>query len=184
MLPNEKTLFVIKRSPLALVRGVLDLLLTLLFVLLSAWSLAEVPFWDSWWLIEEYRKLAARFLWEGAGIPAGWIAVALGLVALLLAIEALYRLSRESSTRYEVSNVRLSVRHGIMRRFSEELYLLSVDGVSLEQGVCGRLFGWATLKVKGRGNNALELSFVRQPQEVRSRIDRIVLVNRMKSAKE
>ncbi|MGB2131154.1 MAG: PH domain-containing protein [Marinobacterium sp.] len=184
MLPNEKVLFTIKRSPLALGRGVLDLLLTLLFVLLSAWSLAEVPFWDSWWLVEEYRKLATRFLWEGAGIPASWIAIALGFVALLLAFDMIYRLSRESSTRYDVSNVRLSTRHGLARKFTEDLYLLSVDGVALEQGFLGRLFGWATLKVMGRGNNSLELSFVRQPGEVKSRLDRVVLASRMKAPKE
>ncbi|WP_417535024.1 PH domain-containing protein [Marinobacterium stanieri] len=182
MLPNEKTLLSVKRSCLALTRGALDLVVTLVFIYLSARALANPPFWDSWWLVEEYRKLATRFLWEGAGIPASWIAIALGLVALLFALDAMHRLVREFSTRYEVTNLRLTLNHGLLGKHREDLYLLSVDGVTLERSLAGRLLGWGSLTLRGRGNNSLEWRFVRDPEAVRDQIDKLVLARRMQTS--
>ncbi|MBR9829050.1 MAG: PH domain-containing protein [Oceanospirillales bacterium] len=180
MLPNEKILFEIKRSPLALSYGLRDLAIALALAWLCWDALAEVPFWDSWWLMEQYRALATRFLWEGAGIPASWIAMALGLVAVLVGLGAVRQLVHELSSRYRVSGLRVLACKGLLGRSERQLYLLSVDGVSLEQGVLGRLCGHASLIVSGRGDNALRLDFVRQPDEVRGKLDRLVLARRSK----
>ncbi len=181
MLPTEKVLLEIKRSPLALGAGVRDLTIALVLAWLSWRSLAQVPFWDSWWLVAEYRKLATRFLWEGAGIPATWIATALGLVALWVGVSALRQLGTEVSRRYRLTGQRVLAHSGVLGRRVDQLYLLSVDGVSLEQSLYGRVFGHASLVVAGRGNNQVRFDFVRRPDEVRDRIDRYVLARRSKS---
>lgn len=182
MLPNEKTLLQVKRSPMALARGCFDLLLTLLMISFALRALANTPFWDSWWLVEQYRALATRFLWEGAGIPAVWIAAALGLVALFFAVDAWNRLSREFSTRYEMTSLRVFARWGLLSKTRQDLYLLSVDGTTLEQGFFGRLLGWGHLTLGGSGNNQVEWRFVRNPQEIRDQLDKQVLARRMKAS--
>ncbi len=182
MLPNEKTLLQVKRSPMALARGCFDLFLTLLMISFALRALAETPFWDDWWLVEQYRALATRFLWEGAGIPAVWIAVALGLVGLFFAVDAWSRLSREISTRYEMTNLRACARWGLLGKTRQDLYLLSIDGVTLEQSVFGRLLGWGHLSLSGRGSNQLDWRFVRKPEEVRDQLDKQVLARRMKAS--
>jgi hypothetical protein len=181
MLPTEKILLEIKRSPLALGTGLRDLGIALVLGWLSWRALAAVPFWDNWWLVAEYRKLASRFLWEGAGIPASWIAAALGLVALWIVLSSVRQLVTELSRRYRLTGQRVLARSGLLGRKVDQLYLLSVDGVSLEQSVVGRLFGHASLIVAGRGNNCLRLDFVRRPDDVRDQIDRYVLARRSKA---
>jgi len=184
MLPNEKSLLDIRRSPLALLRGLFDLTVALLLLWGMLKAMAEVPFWDSWWLVEQYRELATRFLWEGAGIPASWIAAAFGLLAFLVGLGALRQLIREVSRRYSVTSLRILSRRGLIGRATDELYLLSVDGVSLHQSALGRLLGHADLIIAGRGNNQLKFTFVRSPDEVREKIDRIVLARRSKQSQE
>lgn len=180
MLPSEKVLLEIKRSPLALGSGARDLVIALVLLWLCWRSLALVPFWDNWWLVAEYRKLAARFLWEGAGIPASWIAAVLGLLALWVGLSALRQLVTEFSRRYRLTGQRVLAHTGVVGRKVDQLYLLSVDGVSLEQSPLGRLFGHASLIVSGRGNNQVRFDFVRSPDEVRDKIDRYVLARRSK----
>lgn len=184
MLPNEKILLEIRRSPLALLRGLFDLTIALLLFWGMFKAMAEVPFWDSWWLVGQYRELATRFLWEGAGIPASWIAALFGLLALLVGVGALRHLMREASRRYSVTSLRVMNRRGFVGRATDELYLLSVDGVSLHQSLFGRLLGHASLIIAGRGNNQLRFTFVRKPDEVREKIDRIVLARRNKQPQE
>jgi len=182
MLPNEKVLLEIRRSPMMLARGLFDLVIALLLLWGMFLSLQSVPFWDDWWLVERYRELASRFLWEGAGIPAGWIAAAFGLLALLVGLGALRQLLRELSSRYAVSSLRILSHQGFLGRTTTELYLISVDGVSVRQNPLGRLLGYASLIVAGRGDNEVHLSFVRRPDEVQEKIDRIVLARRSKQA--
>ncbi len=181
MLPTEKVLLDIKRSPLALSGGIRDMVIALVLAWLSWRALAQVPFWDSWWLVGEYRKLATRFLWEGAGIPASWIGGALGLVALWIGLSAVQQLLTELSRRYRLTGLRVLAHSGVLGRRVDQLYLLSVDGVSLEQSLAGRLFGHASLVVAGRGNNHVRFDFVRYPDEVRDKIDRCVLARRSKA---
>jgi membrane protein YdbS with pleckstrin-like domain len=184
MLPNEKSLLDIRRSPLALLRGLFDLTVALLLLWGMLKAMADVPFWDSWWLVEQYRELATRFLWEGAGIPAGWIAAVFGLLAFLVGLGALRQLIREASRRYSVTSLRILSRRGFLGRATDELYLLSVDGVSLHQSPLGRLLGHADLIIAGRGNNQLKFTFVRSPDEVREKVDRIVLARRTKQPQD
>ncbi len=66
----------------------MDLFIALVLLWGTFKALEEVPFWDNWWLVERYRELATRFLWQGAGIPASWIATVLGLLALLVGVGA------------------------------------------------------------------------------------------------
>lgn len=184
MLPNEKILLEIRRSPLALLRGLFDLAVALLLLWGMFKALDAVPFWDSWWLVEQYRALATRFLWEGAGIPASWVAAVFALLASLVGLGALRQLVREASRRYSVTSLRILSRRGVVGRATDELYLLSVDGVSLHQSPLGRLLGYADLIISGRGNNQLKFTFVRSPDEVREKIDRIVLARRNKQPQE
>ena len=182
MLPNEKILLDIRRSPMMLARGLFDLVIALLLLWGMFLSLQQVPFWDDWWLVERYRELASRFLWEGAGIPAGWIATVFGILALLTGLAALRQLLRELSSRYQVSSLRVLKRQGFLVKHTTELYLISVDGVSIEQSLLGRLLGYASLNVAGRGGSVLPLTFVSNPDDVQERIDRIVLARRSKQA--
>lgn len=181
MLPNEKTLLEIRRSPLALSAGIRDLLIACVLAWLCWRALADVPFWDGWWLVTEYRALATRLLWEGAGVPVGWIAAMLGLAAGLVGVGALRQLIRDVSCSYRLTGLRVQSRSGVLGRKVDQLYLLSVDGISLEQSIVGRLFGYASLIVAGRGNNHIRLDFVCRPDEVRDTMDRCVLARRNKA---
>lgn len=181
---NEKKMVEIRRSPLALLLGLFYLFVAVVFAIAARKALAEPPFWNDWMLVLEYRKLVAQYLVEGFGIPAVWIAGALGLIALMVGFVALQHLLTELSSRYNVTSLRVSTQAGVFGVRRDELYLISIDGVSMHQTLFARLFGYATLVIAGRGNNTLSMTFVRQPKQVKEKLDRVVLARRAKQADE
>lgn len=181
---NEKIMVEIRRSPFSLLVGLFYLLIAGAFAIAARKALAEPPFWDDWTLVLEYRKLVTQYLVEGFGVPAVWIAGMLGLIALFVGFVALQHLIKELSSRYAVTSLRVSTQTGLLGRYRDELYLISVDGVSMHQSLFARLLGYATLVISGRGNNALTMTFVRQPKQVKEKLDRVVLARRAKQADE
>lgn len=172
MLPNEQVQLEIQRSPVAYFRSVVELLITLYVAWLARSAASARPFWDDWKSVQTYRGFVEDYLWDDFGIPTSWIAGLIGLLALLLAWSALSRLLRELSCGYQLTNVRLQARYGLLGRRSDEVLLRAVAGVSVQQSPLGRLLGYATLEVGGRGQAPLQLRHVSEPDMVKQMIER------------
>lgn len=52
---------------------------------------------------------------------------------------------------FAVTNKRIICKQGFIKRESVELMLSKTEGVSVDQGVFGRIFGWGTIIVSGTG---------------------------------
>jgi uncharacterized membrane protein YdbT with pleckstrin-like domain len=61
-------------------------------------------------------------------------------------------------TEYCVTNRRVVSRRGVIRRVVRELDLRAVEGVDLHQTVIGRILGYGTVWVRGRGGVSVEFS--------------------------
>ncbi|MGF6695221.1 membrane protein YdbS with pleckstrin-like domain [Metapseudomonas resinovorans] len=101
-----------------------------------------------------------------------WILGAL-LTGGLLAPVAIYVWLSLRSLEQGVTNKRVIVKRGIISRKTEEMKLRSIETVELEQGVLGRIFGFGSVKVTGRGNSDVVIRNVDDPIAVKQQIESV-----------
>ena len=76
-------------------------------------------------------------------------------------------------TEMGVTNKRVILKTGIISRHSEEMKLSSIETVEIEQGILGRLLGFGTVKVTGKGISDLVFTRINDPMDVKRRIESI-----------
>jgi uncharacterized membrane protein YdbT with pleckstrin-like domain len=91
-------------------------------------------------------------------------------VTLLLAIWEWLRLR---SIEQGVTNKRVIFKKGIVSRKSEEMKISSVETVEIIQGIIGRIFGFGTIKVTGRGISDLIFKNINDPMDVKKKIESV-----------
>jgi uncharacterized membrane protein YdbT with pleckstrin-like domain len=72
-----------------------------------------------------------------------------------------------------VTNERVILKTGIISRTSEEMKISSIETVEIIQGVIGRIFGFGTIKVTGRGISDLVFKKINDPMDVKRKIESI-----------
>lgn len=103
---------------------------------------------------------------------AAWIALGLitfGLTWLL----ALYEYLKLRHIEQGVTNKRVILKKGIISRHTEEMKLGSIETVEIDQGLWGRLFGFGTVKVTGRGTSDVLFKGIDDPMSVKRRIESV-----------
>jgi uncharacterized membrane protein YdbT with pleckstrin-like domain len=122
-------------------------------------SLSKMPYW--WLLIP---AAAAVF----AGIQQSWIpaAVALGLTGVTWAWTRL----RLGATEFAVTNRRVLIKAGVLQRRTVEMMLGQVEGVTVDQGVWGRIFNYGTMTVIGSGGTREAFERIKAPLEFRRQV--------------
>lgn len=86
---------------------------------------------------------------------------------------ALYEFLRLRSIEQGVTNKRIVLKTGIVSRMTEEMKLASIETVEINQGVWGRIFGFGTVKVTGRGLSDVVYKGVDDPMAVKRQIESI-----------
>ncbi|WP_052063588.1 PH domain-containing protein [Nitrincola sp. A-D6] len=175
MLTNEKLVLKIGRNPLYLIRGSIDLLVALWLFTLYRSATSMIPFWDDWTLVELYRSMMNELFDQVFAVPAQWTGYLLLLIGLYFLFHGVRRYVLQLSTRYTLTNVRIMSKSGVLGVSTHELMLRSVDGVSLQQSLLGRLLGYGTLKVAGRGGHELVMHSVSEVLEVKETLEKRLL---------
>ena len=107
------------------------------------------------------RALALAAL-GGTGLVLGWPVSLAGLVLLVVAAAvALLAVWRWDRTHVVVTNEKLFVVHGVLRKQAAAVRLAKVSTVEIEQSLAGRLLGYGTI-VAGD----LEIACVPHPREL------------------
>ena len=70
-----------------------------------------------------------------------------------------------------VTNRRVIFKKGIIGRRTEEMFLNSVETVEIRQSIWGRILGYATIMITGRGVSDLQLKWMQEPFEVKRTIE-------------
>jgi len=94
----------------------------------------------------------------------GGLCVAIGLVV------GLSRAITFSSSEFAVTNKRVLIKVGFVRRHSLELVLQKVEGIGVDQDVAGRLFGYGTITVTGTGGTRETFPRIAGPLEFRRHV--------------
>jgi uncharacterized membrane protein YdbT with pleckstrin-like domain len=103
-------------------------------------------------------------------------AVLLGFIVLIPdVVYALSRVILYLSSEFAVTDKRVIIKVGWIRRASFELMLSKIEGIGVEQSILGRILGYGTISVRGTGgtknpypNIARPLEFRRQVQQQES----------------
>ena len=95
-----------------------------------------------------------------AGVPV----VLLGLLLLMSPLVAYW------STEFGVTNKRMIVKIGFIRRRTLELLLRQVEALSVDQSLSGRMLDYGTITLSGTGGVREIFQRVREPLELRRRI--------------
>jgi uncharacterized membrane protein YdbT with pleckstrin-like domain len=113
-----------------------------------------------------------RFHWF-AWVPM-FLWLILGLVTFGLTwLIALYEYLRLRFTEQGMTNKRVVLKKGIISRKTEEMKVTSIETVEIDQGVWGRLFGFGTIKVTGRGISDVVFKGLDDPIAAKRRIESV-----------
>lgn len=96
-----------------------------------------------------------------------------GLGVLLLVVAGLLFFSRWITARtseFAVTNKRVIIKVGLIRRHTLELLLAKVESVGVDQGVMGRILGYGSIVVIGTGGTKEPFKSIAQPLEFRKQV--------------
>jgi len=98
----------------------------------------------------------------GSGIGVVFVIVAGGL--------AFGRWLAWISSEFAVTNKRVLIKVGFIRRHSLELLLQKVEGIGVDQGILGRVFDYGTIIVTGTGGTKEPFKNIAAPLEFRKQV--------------
>jgi uncharacterized membrane protein YdbT with pleckstrin-like domain len=100
----------------------------------------------------------------GGGWIAGLVLAAIGLVLFVPPWV------KSTTSEFAITNKRVLVKVGLIRRHSLELLLQKVEGIGVDQGIVGRLFGYGTITVSGVGGTKEAFRTISNPLEFRRQV--------------
>jgi len=86
---------------------------------------------------------------------------------------ALYEFLKLKFMEQGVTNKRVILKKGIISRQTEEMKLTSIETVEINQGVIGRIFGFGTVRITGRGISDFIFKRIDDPMSVKRQIESI-----------
>ncbi|SDR73516.1 PH domain-containing protein [Halopseudomonas litoralis] len=101
-----------------------------------------------------------------------WLVLAIPTLGLTL-ILALYEYLKLKHLEQGVTNKRVILKRGIISRNTEEMKLQSIETVEIEQGIGGRMFGYGTVKITGRGISDVTFKGIDDPMQVKRDIESV-----------
>jgi uncharacterized membrane protein YdbT with pleckstrin-like domain len=96
--------------------------------------------------------------------------IAAGLSLLVTLIVWLITYVRHASSEFAVTNKRVLMKEGLVRRRTFETMLSKVEGVDVEQTFWGRMLGFGTVTVTGTGGSTETYRKIADPLELRRRV--------------
>lgn len=115
------------------------------------------------------------FLW-----PVIWLIIAVlffrglseynpigGVFTLITVITGVYSFLHYKTSEFGITNKRVIVKVGIIRRNSLEVLLNKVEGIQVKQGIIGRILGYGTIIVSGTGGTQDPFHKISTPLEFR-----------------
>jgi membrane protein YdbS with pleckstrin-like domain len=85
-------------------------------------------------------------------------------IAVLAAIPAFVR---RRSSEFAVTNKRVVVKVGLVRRHSTEILLRQVEGITVDQGLMGRIFDFGTIVIEGTASDRTPYTGIGAPMKFR-----------------
>jgi uncharacterized membrane protein YdbT with pleckstrin-like domain len=92
-------------------------------------------------------------------------------------------LIRRSSAEYAVTNKRIILKEGTVRRRTAEMFLTKVESVGVDQTLGGRVFNYGSIILRGTGGSSEPFHLVARPLEFRRQVqEQISRLNELEGA--
>lgn len=72
-----------------------------------------------------------------------------------------------------VTSKRVIHKYGIVSRKTKEMRINAIESITIKQGIIGRIFGFGTVTVTGRGAGDVELKWMKNPMMVKRDIENV-----------
>ena len=102
------------------------------------------------------------------------LGIELGAISLILVVCSVYSLIRLRYIEQGVTNKRVIYKHGIIARKSNEIKLESIETIEIDQSVAGRILGYGTVRMTGKGISDFFFSCIDEPIEVKKKVESVV----------
>jgi uncharacterized membrane protein YdbT with pleckstrin-like domain len=122
-------------------------------------GLSRLPYW--WLVIPAGATIAAAI--QQWWVPA---AVGVGLTGLTWG----WTRVRLGATEFAVTTRRVVIKAGVLQRHTVEMMLGQVEGVTVEQGIWGRIFNYGAITVIGSGGTRETFERIKAPLEFRRQV--------------
>lgn len=90
------------------------------------------------------------------------------------AVWAIFRFLVFQTTELALTNKRIISKSGIIRRNVIDVSNSKVEGVTYNQGIIGRIFGYGSVLVRGTGVGQVPVRFIAQPEHFKHEVGRIL----------
>ena len=101
------------------------------------------------------------------------IVLALGILAAL--VKAIPAGLDRATSEFAVTNKRVIIKVGWVRRRSLETLLSKVEGIEVNQGICGRVFDYGTIIITGTGGSKETFEQIGAPLLFRRKVQEQIL---------
>ncbi|MGO9545468.1 MAG: PH domain-containing protein [Rhodomicrobium sp.] len=147
LLPSEKVIY---RARLHWIEYIVNLYWSTILGIIIVGPLALIPYlYRNWWM------LVIAF-------------------AMFPIIGILTALNKIRTSEFAVTDHRVMVKVGVIRRHSLEIMLPQVEGIGVDQGILGRILSYGTITVSGTGATHEHFIRIRNPLEFRRRVHVLV----------
>ncbi len=123
---------------------------------------------------EEVREIF-KLHWFSKVLMGIWIFLAIFTFGITLLL-AIWEWLTLRNTELGVTNKRVILKKGIVSRKTEEMKISSIETVEIIQSVIGRMLGFGTVKVTGRGISDLLFKNIDNPMDVKRKIESVETV--------
>lgn len=97
----------------------------------------------------------------------------MGYYSALLCLLGAYYFMSTWYQEFGVTNKRVIYKRGIIARKTNEMKLTSIETVEIDQSIAGRIFGYGTVLVTGRGTSDLVYTGMSKPMTVKRQIESV-----------
>ncbi len=105
---------------------------------------------------------------NSGGLQTAFVA---GLILMLVGAGIIaYGVAKRSSTEIAVTDRRVLIKVGILRKRSLELFAPRIESVSVDQTLMGRMLNYGDIVVRGTGGTAESFTTIAAPLEFRRRL--------------
>jgi uncharacterized membrane protein YdbT with pleckstrin-like domain len=103
----------------------------------------------------------AHFPWTYSALA--WAALILLGIFLIGIIIFIVMMVRKWSTEIGITSHRFVEKRGLIARHTNEISLPNIEGVKVDQGVMGRIFGYGKVRIEGTGVDAITTPNIADP---------------------
>lgn len=95
------------------------------------------------------------------------------LMAIAMPLYVVYSIFYIKLLEQGVTNKRVILKRGIIGRDTQEMRLDAIETVEIKQSIMGRILGFGTIKITGRGISDLVFKNIDNPLEVKKEIESV-----------